>query len=52
MLVTDHHLPGKALPRAEVIVNPNLPGSTFGSSALAGVGVAFYVMAALARELG
>ncbi len=51
VLVTDHHLPGQALPRAEVIVNPNLPGSTFGSSALAGVGVAFYVMAALAREL-
>jgi len=52
VLVTDHHLPGKTLPRAAVIVNPNLPGSTFGSSALAGVGVAFYVMAALARELG
>jgi single-stranded-DNA-specific exonuclease len=51
VLVTDHHLPGATLPRADVIVNPNLPGSRFGSSALAGVGVAFYVMAALAREL-
>jgi single-stranded-DNA-specific exonuclease len=51
VLVTDHHLPGESLPRAEVIVNPNLPGSTFASTALAGVGVAFYVMAALAREL-
>jgi single-stranded-DNA-specific exonuclease len=51
VLVTDHHLPGAELPRAAVIVNPNLTGSTFGSSALAGVGVAFYVMAALAREL-
>ena len=52
VLVTDHHLAGSALPRADVIVNPNLEGSTFASSALAGVGVAFYVMAALARELG
>src|ERR1700729_2989872 len=46
VLVTDHHLPGNVLPRAEVIVNPNLPGSLFGSPALAGVGVAFYLIAA------
>jgi single-stranded-DNA-specific exonuclease len=52
VLITDHHLPGAALPAAEVIVNPNLPGSAFGSRALAGVGVAFYVIAALARTLG
>src|ERR1700734_4547156 len=52
VLVTDHHLPGNVLPRAEVIVNPNLPGSLFGSPALAGVGVAFYLIAALARALG
>ena len=52
VLVTDHHLPGAALPCATVIVNPNLRGSSFGSAALAGVGVAFYVVAALARELG
>jgi single-stranded-DNA-specific exonuclease len=52
VLVTDHHLPGAVLPRAQVIVNPNLGGSRFASPALAGVGVAFYVMAALARRLG
>ena len=51
MLVTDHHLPGAELPDANVIVNPNLPGSSFGSRALAGVGVAFYVLAALQRLL-
>ena len=52
VLVTDHHLPGAVLPRADVMVNPNLAGASFGSRALAGVGVAFYVMAALARVLG
>jgi single-stranded-DNA-specific exonuclease len=52
VLVTDHHLPGATLPRAAVIVNPNLPGSRFSSPALAGVGVAFYLVAALARALG
>lgn len=52
VLITDHHLPGAELPAANVIVNPNLGGSRFGSRALAGVGVAFYVMAALRRALG
>ena len=52
VLITDHHLPGAALPPAEVIVNPNLADSTFASRALAGVGVAFYVVAALAQALG
>ena len=52
VLVTDHHLPGPVLPPALAIVNPNLAGSTFRSPALAGVGVAFYVVAALARLLG
>jgi single-stranded-DNA-specific exonuclease len=51
VLITDHHQPGAELPAAEVIVNPNVPGSRFASRALAGVGVAFYVMAALRREL-
>lgn len=51
VLITDHHLPAATLPAATVIVNPNLPGSGFGSGALAGVGVAFYVAAALRRLL-
>lgn len=51
VLVTDHHLPGALLPEANVIVNPNVPGSRFASRALAGVGVAFYVLAALKRRL-
>ena len=51
VLITDHHLPGELIPNADVIVNPNLPGSQFSSRALAGVGVAFYVMAAVKRRL-
>ena len=51
VLVTDHHLPGHELPCANVIVNPNVPGSAFASRALAGVGVAFYVIAATRRRL-
>ena len=51
VLVTDHHLPGAEMPAANVIVNPNLGGSSFGSRALAGVGVAFYVMVAVRRVL-
>ena len=51
VLVTDHHLPGDALPDAACIVNPNQPGCTFGSKNLAGVGVMFYVLLALRAEL-
>jgi len=51
VLVTDHHLPGDALPDADCIVNPNQPGCTFPSKHLAGVGVMFYVLLALRAEL-
>ena len=47
VLVTDHHLPPETLPAADAIVNPNLHDCDFPSKALAGVGVIFYVMAAL-----
>ncbi len=50
-LVTDHHLAGRELPRAGVIVNPNQPGCEFASKALAGVGVVFYCLLALRAEL-
>lgn len=47
VLITDHHLPGPQLPEADAIVNPNVQGDGFPSKALAGVGVAFYVLLAL-----
>ena len=51
VLVTDHHLPGRELPAADAIVNPNQPGDPFPSKHLAGVGVAFYVLMALRARL-
>jgi single-stranded-DNA-specific exonuclease len=51
VVVTDHHLPGDALPDARVIVNPNQPECGFPSKHLAGVGVVFYVLLALRAEL-
>lgn len=51
VIVTDHHLPGDRLPKALAIVNPNQPGCTFASKALAGVGVMFYLLVALRAEL-
>ena len=51
VLVTDHHLPGKQIPDANAIVNPNIPGDRFPSKSLAGVGVIFYVMLALRKRL-
>jgi single-stranded-DNA-specific exonuclease len=50
VIVTDHHLPGHSLPEADAIVNPNQHGCNFPSKALAGVGVAFYLMLALRKH--
>ncbi len=51
VLVTDHHLPGDQLAPAHALVNPNQPGCTFASKAIAGVGVMFYVLLAARAAL-
>lgn len=51
VLITDHHLPAETLPTADVIVNPNQAGDDFPSKSLAGVGVTFYIVLALKKEL-
>ena len=51
VIVTDHHLPGATLPRADAIVNPSLPGAAFASKALCGVGVMFYLLLVLRARL-
>lgn len=50
VIITDHHLTSKQPPNACAVVNPNQPNCTFASKALAGVGVAFYLLAALATR--
>ncbi|MCX7545441.1 single-stranded-DNA-specific exonuclease RecJ [Marinicella gelatinilytica] len=51
VVITDHHLPPATLPPADAIVNPNMKNSDFGSPALAGVGVAFYLLTRVIRQL-
>lgn len=54
VIITDHHQPSSRsanLPAAESIVNPHKPGCRFPDKNLAGVGVAFYLVAALRSRL-
>jgi single-stranded-DNA-specific exonuclease len=55
VVVTDHHLPGAELPAAAAIVNPQLrpagDAATPDLRGMAGVGVVFYLLLALRREL-
>ena len=50
VIITDHHLTTKETPDAEAVVNPNQLGCDFPSKALAGVGVAFYLLANLSSQ--
>jgi single-stranded-DNA-specific exonuclease len=51
LVITDHHTPTPELPEAEAVVNPKLDGSTYPDRAIAGVGVAWNLAAALRRKL-
>ncbi len=51
VLVTDHHLPGDELPKADAIINPNQYGDTFPSKNMAGVGVCFYLLLGVRQQL-
>ena len=46
VVVTDHHLAGDTLPDADCVVNPNRRDCGFESKAMAGCGVAWYVVCA------
>jgi single-stranded-DNA-specific exonuclease len=52
VIVTDHHLPGGALPPAYAVLNPKRPGCTSPDKDLAAVGVAFKLALALTRAVG
>ena len=52
VVITDHHTCKEELPRAVAVVNPKRPDSTYAFDSLAGVGVAFKTVLAVAKELG
>jgi single-stranded-DNA-specific exonuclease len=52
VIVTDHHLPGSALPDCLAVLNPKRPGCGYPDKDLAAVGVVFKLALALAREMG
>lgn len=53
VIVTDHHLAGATIPRGCVsVMDPNQPGCPFPWKSTAGVGVAFYLIAATRSLLG
>lgn len=51
VIVTDHHEPPQALPRADAVLNPKQPGCGLGFPYLSGVGVAFYLIFAIRSKL-
>ncbi|MDB4907190.1 MAG: hypothetical protein JWO05_1974 [Gemmatimonadetes bacterium] len=52
VIITDHHLPGGALPAAFAVLNPRRPDCPSEDKDLAAVGVAFKLALALTRHLG
>jgi len=52
VVVTDHHLPGDALPPATAVVDPQLDGEESPYQMLCGTGVAFKLVQALVPVLG
>lgn len=51
VIITDHHAQGDELPEALAVVNPNRKDCQFPSKALAGCGVAFYLMILVRQAL-
>ena len=52
VIISDHHQPGNVLPNALAVLNPNQPGCEYPFKELAGIGVAFKLVQAIAQRLG
>ena len=52
VIITDHHSCKEEIPKAAAVINPKRKDSTYPFSELAGVGVAFKLVLALAKKLG
>jgi single-stranded-DNA-specific exonuclease len=52
VIVTDHHLPGEALPDCLAVLNPQQEGCEYPDKHLAAVGVVFKLALSLAKQLG
>ncbi len=52
IIITDHHTCKEEIPRAHAVINPKQPDCTYPFKDLAGVGVAFKFILAIALKLG
>lgn len=52
VIITDHHLPQKEVPRAFAIINPKQDGCEYPDKMLCGAGIAFKLMCALIQKYG
>jgi single-stranded-DNA-specific exonuclease len=50
LIISDHHQPGPALPAADALVHPGLPGTCYPFVGLSGSGVAFKLAWALCQQ--
>lgn len=51
LVITDHHTPAETLPEADAVANPKIEGTSYPDPMIAGVGVAWNLVAGVRRAL-